>query len=34
MPVQNIVKTIANTLDQEMELDPSILVLGQDVGKR
>ncbi len=34
MAVLNIVKTIANTLDQQMEKDPSILVLGQDVGKR
>jgi len=34
MAVLNIVKTIASTLNQQMEKDPSVLVLGQDVGKR
>jgi 2-oxoisovalerate dehydrogenase E1 component beta subunit len=32
--VQTIVQTIARTLDQEMGRDESIVVLGEDVGKR
>lgn len=34
MAVQNIVQTIARTLDEEMERDQSVVVMGQDVGKR
>jgi 2-oxoisovalerate dehydrogenase E1 component beta subunit len=34
VPVQNIVQTIARTLDDEMARDPSVVVLGEDVGKR
>jgi 2-oxoisovalerate dehydrogenase E1 component beta subunit len=32
--VQNIVQTIARTLDEEMARDQSVVVMGQDVGKR
>ena len=34
MAMQTYVQTIARTLDEEMARDPSIVVLGQDVGKR
>ena len=34
MAVQNIVQTIARTLDEEMARDDAVVVMGQDVGKR
>ena len=34
MATQTIVQTIARTLHEEMERDPSVVVLGEDVGKR
>ena len=34
MPVQNIVQTIARTLDEEMGRDAAVVLLGEDVGKR
>ena len=34
MAVQNIVQTIARTLDEEMSRDDAVVVMGQDVGKR
>jgi 2-oxoisovalerate dehydrogenase E1 component beta subunit len=34
MPVQTIVQTVARTLDEEMQRDERVLVLGEDVGKR
>ncbi len=34
MPVQTIVQTIAKTLDEEMNRDAAVVLLGQDVGKR
>lgn len=34
MAASTLVQTIASTLDQEMERDERIIVLGQDVGKR
>ena len=34
MPVQNIVQTIARTLDEEMARDDSVVVVGEDVAKR
>lgn len=33
MPIQNLIEVIRNTLAQEMEKDPSIILLGEDVGK-
>ena len=32
--MQTIVKTIARTLDEEMHRDESVVVMGEDVGKR
>ena len=34
MPVQTIVQTIARTLDEEMNRDDAVVLLGEDVGKR
>lgn len=34
MAIQNIVQTIARTLDEEMARDDTVVVMGQDVGKR
>ncbi len=34
MAMQTYVQTIARTLDEEMARDPSVVLLGQDVGKR
>src|SRR5690625_7292343 len=34
MALQTLVQTVARTLDEEMARDESIVVLGQDVGKR
>jgi 2-oxoisovalerate dehydrogenase E1 component beta subunit len=34
MPLQTIVQTVARTLDEEMQRDERVLVLGEDVGKR
>ena len=34
MPTQTIVQTIARTLDEEMNRDDAVVLLGEDVGKR
>ncbi len=34
MPIQTIVQTVARTLDEEMQRDGRVVLLGEDVGKR
>ena len=34
MPIQTIVQTVARTLDEEMQRDGRVILMGEDVGKR